>query len=238
MDPQKCDEKLFAWCCEQIKQGYESVRTPLGYRFLFSHRATLGPGTRVAIVGANPAGTENKPTPFSFDDGNAFAREDILASKVYRREVLAMVEAIAGALGVSWRDTLEATLCSNLVPYRSPAWPPQPIAVLKPIGVRIWNRILSELDLRAIVADGQAANRELLKILKSLEYVADKPTTIPTGWGPHVFQIHTLSHPSRAKVRLYQRPHSSWFPLFSSSNRVKFEAGSTQFAADVASWLA
>lgn len=97
----------------------------LGWRFLYSPKATLGPETDIAFFGINPGGNAFEPPVASVEQGNAYRTESWPGNGAsLQREVKKLFQLLAVELGRSgdWEAIMDATLTSNFCPFRSPSW--------------------------------------------------------------------------------------------------------------------
>ncbi|OGV67402.1 MAG: hypothetical protein A3K19_23565 [Lentisphaerae bacterium RIFOXYB12_FULL_65_16] len=116
------DDAVSRIAAECARLGYD-----LGWRFLYSPKATLGPSTDIAFFGINPGGKVFEPPVASVEQGNAYRTECWPGNGAsLQREVKKLFQLLAGALVASRpRSPVERPAgapCRGAAPGRS-CWP-------------------------------------------------------------------------------------------------------------------
>lgn len=233
------DSDLFERARAEIEDTYARLGHSLGWRFLFSPRATLSARSRMMLVGLNPAGSTYLEPTASSEEGNLFALEGVKfgsRNDKYPRNVRAMYEVLAEAMGGGARrnDLLDETLTSNLCPFRSPDFPSlhrrrESLAFSR----RLWSGLCAHLAPRAVFCLGVETG-ENFRAFFGADGQPGPERRLATDWGVLEFRWQSFRTP-RGDVTVYTIPHLSYYSIFSSA---KCEAAAREFMAEVAERLA
>ena len=218
---------LFEKCVSDIDSAYRQLGHRLGWRFLTGPKATLSPGTAVALITLNPGGEWEPPEHprASSEAGSSYRIEawpgHHAGQAPLQRQIQALMQEVAKRVGFcgSEDEFLDRhVLTAHFVPFRSPrfeslAHPKESLAFAH----SLWQKILKSWMPRIIITIDRKAFDGLSKILTAragAKIVASE--ALPTGWGHYTGDIVQLSGlRSGELLTLIRLPHLSTFKLFS-----------------------
>lgn len=210
---------VFEHCVKQIEDADAKLGYRLGWRFLYSPKATFGPHAELMLMGLNPGGGDYEPPAPSVESGNAYRVEHWPRTRL-QEQVRILFQGLASWLGHSegWADLLDHTLTSNACPFRSPDWaslPDQKQA--KGFSIALWAYALSCLDPKLMLCCGQLLGDGMLgKALRQAGYVRQTLERTHTGWANQHFWIETHGHETKRDLLTIQFPHFSSYTLMTT----------------------
>lgn len=205
---------LFYGCVDRIVHEYERLGHRLGWRFLYSPRATLRADVPILLAGANPGGSYAEPPLASVESGNAFRVERWPGTgSGHQAQVTALLEQLR--LAVDPASTMEgfadSTLTANFCPFRSPS-----LGTLVrrkeslAFSVDLWLHIFQEIMPRVILCNGVETATLFAGALEKHGFRSATSESYPTGWGDYHYRVTSLGS-NRGEIVLFGLPHLGRF---------------------------
>ena len=216
------ENKIFEKSVKLIKREYDRLGHDLGWRFLYSPKATLGPRTEIVFIGLNPGGADDEGIQKSYEKGNAYFREPWNEEKLnsLQVQVCKFYDIVAGVWGGSRDKLMDESLALNLWPYRSRSFTvrdAQTTDANKFID-QLWTPILEHIRPKLLVTMGAFTTNQIHRLLPSSGTLKLKKHK--TGWGEIIYQLGTVKIAGEETL-LVALPHLSRFGIF--RERVDFE---------------
>lgn len=203
---------------EEIDAAYRAQgNLDLGWRFLYSPKATLTQNTGVAIIGLNPGGDRFSPPLPSVEKGNAWlASVESWPSRNTQPYFATFFRSVLAHRGINEiAPFLNRCLTSNLVPFRTRNAAELPLWALT-WGTEFWRRHAAVLlTQRIIVAIGNdSSTKSPYSRLQSL-FARDMSELVEAGemaagWGTLAVRYATYRH-DLGETTLIGVPHFSRF---------------------------
>lgn len=221
-----------------IESAYDDLGHTLGWRFLYTPRKTLRSRTRLALVGANPGGSEYRPPIESVESGNAYrieawGKEGRL--KPIQVQIRLLFCALADELAIETNRLMDTTLTTNFSPFRAPRWRLLPNRTgSTEFSQRLWADILDLVAPSAVLCLGAPAYELMHEAFEQYgARLLEEPDPIETGW-PNASYRRARFKSAGSDLLLVGLPHLSQYKIFS---RPKCEPVNAKIVKQIAAAL-
>lgn len=179
-----------------------------GVRFLYGPRESLNYPNGNVVLGINPGGEQDESdrwwTPRTAYLSEVWTNGDY---QYHVRTFMRVALTIAGA--TDWEATWDASLTSNLFPFRSRGVSDIPSLQRNrffKFGEQMWRDVFAEIRPRAIVAFGKPTRDAVLSIFESLHYRVDLLQSFPTNKPGSTAELYAF-HGGQIEGRALLAPH-------------------------------
>jgi hypothetical protein len=217
----------FRTACRKIGDAYSSIGHRLGWRFLYSPRATYRRHVELLLLGMNPGGSAySKPSP-SFEAGNAYRLEPWGrdgALNCLQRQIGHVFALLAREHGKDVDRLMDSTVSANFCPFRS-----RSVQELHAhnnsirFSRRLWEGAFPYLAPRLMICIGLGVFQEVGHCYDSMRWIRSRTMDRDCGWGEiRITQCRYSSNGLSTSV--IGLPHLARFAVFGRKREVAEKA--------------